>query len=157
LQNVRTPIAGSAHANSGDIAFQELSKSLESARGKLYAVKCDVGNETDVKTTFKWFKDNLGGVDILVNNAGVAYDASLIGKSPHQLFALIMVWACLFLEYSSPPPPPPLLLLFPLHVVLHNLAEPYSRSFRVSQSVTVDFDAVLLSILVLTILFYMTK
>ena len=62
--------------------FQELSKSLESATGKLYAVKCDVTNETDIKTTFKWVKDNLGGVDILVNNAAVAYDTSLTGKLP---------------------------------------------------------------------------
>jgi len=60
--------------------FQELSKSLESASGKLFAVKCDVSNESDVLAAFKWVKDNLGGVDILVNNAAVATDTSLTGK-----------------------------------------------------------------------------
>jgi len=62
------------------ILFQEMSTSLESASGKLYAVKCDIGNESDVVSAFKWVKDNLGGVDILVNNAAVATDTSLTGK-----------------------------------------------------------------------------
>jgi NAD(P)-dependent dehydrogenase (short-subunit alcohol dehydrogenase family) len=64
------------------IMFQELSKSLKSAKGKLYAVKCDASKESDIQATFKWVKDNLGGADILVNNAAVAYESSLISKSP---------------------------------------------------------------------------
>jgi NAD(P)-dependent dehydrogenase (short-subunit alcohol dehydrogenase family) len=60
--------------------FQELSKSLQSAKGKLYAVRCDASKESHVQAAFKWVKDNLGGVDILVNNAAVAYDTSLIGN-----------------------------------------------------------------------------
>jgi NADP+-dependent farnesol dehydrogenase len=63
------------------IVFQELSKSLKSAKGKLYALKCDITKESDVQAAFKWVKDNLGGVDILINNAAVAYNSSLIGKS----------------------------------------------------------------------------
>ncbi|XP_021929730.1 dehydrogenase/reductase SDR family member 11-like [Zootermopsis nevadensis] len=50
--------------------IQELSATLKTAPGKLYAVKCDVTKEADVKETFRWVKSNLGGVDILVNNAG---------------------------------------------------------------------------------------
>jgi NAD(P)-dependent dehydrogenase (short-subunit alcohol dehydrogenase family) len=65
--------------------IQELSKSLESATGKLYAVKCDVSNEPEVLAAFKWVKDNLGGVDILINNAGVLYDTSLTGKCQSHL------------------------------------------------------------------------
>ena len=57
-----------------------MSKSLESATGKLYAVKCDIGNESDVLAAFKWVKDKLGGVDILINNAAVATDTSITGK-----------------------------------------------------------------------------
>jgi NAD(P)-dependent dehydrogenase (short-subunit alcohol dehydrogenase family) len=71
------------HASSDFISFtlfQELSKSLQSESGKLYAVKCDVSNEAEVLAAFKWIKDNLGGVDILINNAAVAYDTSLTGK-----------------------------------------------------------------------------
>jgi NADP+-dependent farnesol dehydrogenase len=60
--------------------FQELSKSLESASGKLYALKCDIGNESDVLVAFQWVTDNLGGVDILINNAAVGTDTSLTGK-----------------------------------------------------------------------------
>ena len=52
---------------------QELSNSLQSATGKLYAVKCDISKDSDTETTFKWIKDNLGGVDILVNNAAAGF------------------------------------------------------------------------------------
>jgi len=62
------------------IVSQELSKSLQSATGKLYAVKCDVTNNSDTETAFKWVKGNLGGVDILVNNAAVLFRSPLIGK-----------------------------------------------------------------------------
>ena len=71
---------------------QELSKSLQSATGKLYAVKCDVAKDSYIETAFKWVKDNLGGVDILVNNAGVAVNSPLIGKSPRLLLVVLMVW-----------------------------------------------------------------
>jgi NAD(P)-dependent dehydrogenase (short-subunit alcohol dehydrogenase family) len=71
---------------------QELSKSLQSATGKLYAVKCDVAKDSDIETAFKWIKENLGGVDILVNNAGVGVTSPLIGKSPRLLLVVLMVW-----------------------------------------------------------------
>ena len=71
---------------------QELSKSLQSETGKLYAIKCDVTKDSDIETAFKWVKDNLGGVDILVNNAGVAFISLLVGKSPRQLLVVLMVW-----------------------------------------------------------------
>jgi NADP+-dependent farnesol dehydrogenase len=71
---------------------QELSKSLQSETGKLYAIKCDVSKDTDIDMAFKWVKDNLGGVDILVNNAGVALPTPLIGKSQRQLLVVLMVW-----------------------------------------------------------------
>jgi NADP+-dependent farnesol dehydrogenase len=64
------------------VTFQELSKSLKSVKGKLYAVKCDITKESHIISAFKWVKENLGGVDILVNSAGVALDSSLIGKLP---------------------------------------------------------------------------
>jgi NADP+-dependent farnesol dehydrogenase len=69
-----------------------MSKSVQSATGKLYAVKCDVTKDSDTETAFKWVKDNLGGVDILVNNAGVAINSPLIGKSPRLLLVVLIVW-----------------------------------------------------------------
>jgi NAD(P)-dependent dehydrogenase (short-subunit alcohol dehydrogenase family) len=71
---------------------QELSKSLQSETGKLYAIKCDVSKDSDTETAFKWVKDNLGGVDILVNNAAVLIAIPLIGKSQRQLLVVLMVW-----------------------------------------------------------------
>jgi NAD(P)-dependent dehydrogenase (short-subunit alcohol dehydrogenase family) len=56
-----------------------LEKSLKSAKGKLYALKCDVSKESEVTEAFKWIKTKLGGVDILINNAGVATFNSLTG------------------------------------------------------------------------------
>ncbi|GFG29130.1 hypothetical protein Cfor_12656 [Coptotermes formosanus] len=70
---------------------QELSKSLQSATGKLYAVKCDVSNEPEVLAAFKWVKDNLRGVDVLINNAAVAYDTSLTGGSTEELKKMLDV------------------------------------------------------------------
>jgi NADP+-dependent farnesol dehydrogenase len=58
-----------------------MSRNLKTASGKLYAVKCDVTKETDVKEAFKWVKSNLGGVNILINNAGGDSSNTLIGKS----------------------------------------------------------------------------
>ncbi|XP_069683485.1 farnesol dehydrogenase-like [Periplaneta americana] len=57
---------------------QELSQDLKSAPGKLYALKCDVSQEPQVKEAFQWVRSNLGGTDILVNNAGVASINTLI-------------------------------------------------------------------------------
>jgi NADP+-dependent farnesol dehydrogenase len=36
----------------------------------MYAVECDVTDETSIKAAFEWVETNLGGVDILINNAG---------------------------------------------------------------------------------------
>jgi NAD(P)-dependent dehydrogenase (short-subunit alcohol dehydrogenase family) len=73
------------------IVFQELSKSLQSEKGKMYAIKCDVSKEYDIETAFKWVKDNLGGVDILINNAAIGFPTSLIGKTPRQLLVVLIV------------------------------------------------------------------
>jgi NAD(P)-dependent dehydrogenase (short-subunit alcohol dehydrogenase family) len=59
--------------------LQTLEKSLESATGKLYPLKCDISKESEVAEAFKWIKTNLGGVDILINNAGVASYNTLTG------------------------------------------------------------------------------
>jgi NADP+-dependent farnesol dehydrogenase len=70
------------------LLIQELEGSLQSAPGKLYALKCDVTKEQDIKEAFKWVKDSLGGVDILVNNAGGERINTLCGNSDITLFTL---------------------------------------------------------------------
>lgn len=48
------------------------------AKGKLYAIKCDLTQETDIKSAFEWVEANLGGTDILVNNAGIIKTMNLL-------------------------------------------------------------------------------
>jgi NAD(P)-dependent dehydrogenase (short-subunit alcohol dehydrogenase family) len=81
--------------------FQELSKSLKSAKGKLYAVKSDVSKESDIQAAFKWVKANLGGVDIFVNNAAVAYDIPLSSKSPQKLPVILKMYFSWFSGISG--------------------------------------------------------
>lgn len=48
------------------------------ASGKLYAIKCDLTQETDIKNSFNWIEANLGGIDILINNAGIIKTMNLL-------------------------------------------------------------------------------
>lgn len=48
------------------------------ATGKLYAIKCDLTQEPDIKSAFSWIEANLGGTDILVNNAGIIKTMNLL-------------------------------------------------------------------------------
>lgn len=57
---------------------EELAKTLHAAPGKLHAIKCDVSNEEDILSAFKWVRDNLGPVSILINNAGIVQNTNLI-------------------------------------------------------------------------------
>lgn len=59
--------------------IEELKQSIPpSATGKLYARKCDLTQESDIKSAFDWVDQNLGGVDILVNNAGIIKTMNLL-------------------------------------------------------------------------------
>lgn len=48
------------------------------ATGKIFAIKCDLNQEDDIKSAFEWVEANLGGVDILVNNAGIIKTMNLL-------------------------------------------------------------------------------
>lgn len=58
--------------------IKELSTKLKRKPGKLHPLKCDVANETEVLSAFKWIKDNLGPIHILINNAGHGAKTGLI-------------------------------------------------------------------------------
>lgn len=59
--------------------IEELKSTLpRNLQGRLHACKCDVSNEKDIVSAFKWIDDKLGGADVLVNNAGVLKTALLI-------------------------------------------------------------------------------
>lgn len=59
---------------------EELRKEIPAdAKGSLFAYKCDVSSETDIKAAFSWIIQKFGGVDVLVNNAGVFKSTTLSG------------------------------------------------------------------------------
>lgn len=66
--------------------IEELKSTLaENLKGRFYACKCDVSNEKDIVSAFKWVDDTLGGADVLVNNAGVLKSALLIEPGNTQI------------------------------------------------------------------------
>ncbi|ERL90836.1 farnesol dehydrogenase [Dendroctonus ponderosae] len=48
---------------------EEISKTLVNPKSKLYAIKCDITSEDDVKLAFKKI-EQIGAIHILINNAG---------------------------------------------------------------------------------------
>lgn len=59
----------------------ELQRQIPSqCKGKLYAIRCDITKESDIKAAFKWVEQNLDGVDVLVNNAGIMNQVNLIDE-----------------------------------------------------------------------------
>lgn len=66
--------------------IEELKSTLdENLKGRFHACKCDVSNEKDIVSAFKWIDDKLGGADVLVNNAGVLKTALLIEPGNTQI------------------------------------------------------------------------
>lgn len=59
--------------------IEELAVSLSGSKGKLYARKCDIESETEIKQMFQWIADHkeLGRVDVCINNAGMSTAESL--------------------------------------------------------------------------------
>ncbi|XP_055915109.1 farnesol dehydrogenase-like isoform X4 [Eupeodes corollae] len=50
----------------------------DDVRERFFVKKCDITKEDDVKTTFEWIEQTLGGTDILVNNAGTTRPGNLV-------------------------------------------------------------------------------
>ncbi|EDX17619.1 farnesol dehydrogenase [Drosophila simulans] len=62
---------------------KELQKELPAEkRGKLFALYCDVGNESSVNEAFDWIIQKLGAIDVLVNNAGTLQSGYLVDMNP---------------------------------------------------------------------------
>lgn len=40
-------------------------------KGKLIPLECDITDENQVKSVFKWISDKFDGIDLLINNANV--------------------------------------------------------------------------------------
>jgi len=70
--------------------IEALRDTIEKPIGKLYAIKCDVTKEEDIKKAFAWTEENLGGVDILVNNAGIIRSTFIVEKDNTKLLKEIL-------------------------------------------------------------------
>lgn len=61
-----------------DFHHEGILKAHKNAKGKIYAIQCDVTNVEAVDEAFQTIERIFGGVDILVNNAGVFNNAQLL-------------------------------------------------------------------------------
>ncbi|XP_055843413.1 farnesol dehydrogenase-like [Episyrphus balteatus] len=73
-----------------DRILENRLKLPEDCQERYFPRKCDITNEDEVKETFKWIEEILGGTDILINNAGclregniLEMDSSLIDEVLH--------------------------------------------------------------------------
>lgn len=55
-----------------------------SVSAKLYSIKCDLTQESEIKAAFNWIENSLGGVDILINNAGIIRTMNLLDPDNSQ-------------------------------------------------------------------------
>jgi len=61
----------------------QLASSLQGEKGRLYARRCDLTQETDIRSMFDWVETHpeLGRVDVCINNAGLSSATSLLEGS----------------------------------------------------------------------------
>ncbi|XP_055915083.1 farnesol dehydrogenase-like [Eupeodes corollae] len=65
------------------------SKLPDEAQKLFYPRKCDVTSIDDVRATFEWIEETLGGTDILVNNAGIRKSGDLMEMDLDDIDAVI--------------------------------------------------------------------
>ncbi|KAH8300838.1 hypothetical protein KR018_012592 [Drosophila ironensis] len=59
--------------------LEQLCNSLPAEqRSRFFQHKCDVSQESQVDTAFRWIEEELGGVDVMINNAGIVLGGQLI-------------------------------------------------------------------------------
>lgn len=64
--------------------LEETARRLDDTGEKVFAMKCNISDRTDVNDTFAEIYEKLGKIDILVNNAGITRDAFFHKMSPEQ-------------------------------------------------------------------------
>lgn len=75
-----------------DCILQELTKEIDpNSNGKIIPKKCDVTDETELLSIFKWIKETIGHLDVFVNNAGVIKSDFLLGV-PHSIYRFFFKW-----------------------------------------------------------------
>ena len=72
-------------------SLQETVASIEEAGGTAIAVRCDVGNEDDVRAMAQEALDRFGRIDVLVNNAGIFPRLNSLEVTPEVYEAVLRV------------------------------------------------------------------
>ena len=72
-------------------SLQETVVSIEDAGGAALAVRCDIGNEDDVRAMAQAALDRFGRIDVLVNNAGVFPRLNSLEVTPETYEAVLRV------------------------------------------------------------------
>lgn len=62
--------------------LEQLKKDIVATKSdaQFHSVKCDLTQESEIKTAFEYVVNTLGGVDVLVNNAGVVKQTSFFAE-----------------------------------------------------------------------------
>lgn len=65
--------------------IDDLRNSLPAnSKGKLYSFKCDISNDADVTSAFKWIETTFGTVHVLINNAGVSVFSAITDEDNEE-------------------------------------------------------------------------
>lgn len=59
-------------------------------KGKLIPLECDITDEEQVKSVFKWISDKYDGIDLLINNANVMTKGLILDDNNTDEMMLIM-------------------------------------------------------------------
>lgn len=102
LANAGVKVVGLARRKDN---IEALKSKVKSAFQKnVFAIKCDVGDEANVKSAFEWVDTHLGGVDILINNAGCIRITNIVDLDNTQKLRDVFdtnIWGTMFCVRES--------------------------------------------------------
>lgn len=61
--------------------IEEYVKDLGETKGRIYAYKCDVSDQSSINAAFEWIEKKFNSIDILINNAGVIRNVKILDTS----------------------------------------------------------------------------
>ncbi|XP_055912775.1 farnesol dehydrogenase-like [Eupeodes corollae] len=79
-----------ALARRADRLEENHSKFPIECQERYFPRKCDITNEEEVKATFDWIEETLGGTDILVNNAGCLREGNILDMDSKLIHEVLL-------------------------------------------------------------------
>jgi len=84
LQNGLNVIISSRSEQSVDYVIKEIHDKFPSNKENVLGLKCDVSQNSDVKSLVDVSVKTFGGIDVLVNNAGIVYFKSIMDTTEEE-------------------------------------------------------------------------